>query len=123
MTTFAPTPPPRAHRTGQGPGSVQALQVEWPLVCEGPATLAISVEAGTASAMLIRLDGRRSLATSSVVVTADGELEHLDAPGVLSMTLRLRGDATGEVLYARTPLLESLGVTGGCIERPRLTAP
>lgn len=44
-----------------------------------------------------------------------GELEHLDIPGTLSLTLRRRAGAV-QVLYARSELIRSLGLPGGRAE-------
>lgn len=51
---------------------------------------------------------------AQVVEDAAGRLVHVDAPGGVSATWRL--DAHGQALYARTTLLERMGVRAGCGE-------
>lgn len=58
-------------------------------------------------------------------------LEHIDIPGLLSLTLHRApasgggnggsGDAATTVLYARTPLIAALGARGGRADSPRCT--
>lgn len=45
-------------------------------------------------------------------------LVHIHAAGVLTATIDAGQDRTPRVLYARTPLLMSLGVPGGAYDRP-----
>lgn len=119
MTTFASRP--TAHtQTTQAERST--LTVEWSLTHNGPATLSITIEGATASATLTPHGGEpTTLATAGPArtETIDG-LEHIDIPGIASLTLRPTTGGSRDLLYARTPLLESLGIRGGCVERPRL---
>jgi hypothetical protein len=48
--------------------------------------------------------------------TAD--FAHINAPGVLTATIAIHRDHTPRALYARTPLLRSLGLPGGGYDRP-----
>lgn len=46
-------------------------------------------------------------------------LEHFDIPGLLTLTFRRApGGDSARVLYARTPLLATLGVRGGRVDHP-----
>ncbi len=56
---------------------------------------------------------REAHGPGSVVVTSDPGrgLEHVDIAGVLSLTTR-----TGEVIFARAPIFERLGLEGGRYE-------
>ena len=47
----------------------------------------------------------------------DDELLHVDAPGVVSATVR-RADLAGRPLFLRTPLLGAMGLAGGRYEVP-----
>lgn len=51
---------------------------------------------------------------AEVVEDTTGRLVHIDAPPAFSATWRL--DAQGQALYARTTLLEKLGVRAACGE-------
>ncbi|MBY0397242.1 MAG: hypothetical protein K2X91_12370, partial [Thermoleophilia bacterium] len=53
-------------------------------------------------------------------LVCENGLEHIDAPGVLSITRRRGAGGGASLLFARTPLLERLGVPGGCAEPPDL---
>lgn len=119
MTTFASrrathTPPVHAERT--------TLTIEWSLAHNGPATLSIVIEGGTATATLTPHGGEpTTLANAGPARTETIDcLEHIDVPGIISLTLRPAADGSRDLLFARTPLLDSLGIRGGCVERPRL---
>lgn len=119
MTTFASRP--TAH-TQHAHTERATLTFEWSIVANGPATLSVTIVDGTACATLTPLGGvPATVATAGPArtETVDG-LEHIDIPGIASLTLRPAADGTRDLLYARTPLLETLGIRGGCVERPRL---
>jgi len=86
----------------------------------GPASITVTIDGASASAVLVTLAGRRELAAAPVVTSTAEGLRHIDAPGVVAMTLTVGADGEPLVVYARTPLLEAVGVPGGCVERPRL---
>lgn len=50
-----------------------------------------------------------------------GSIEHLDAPGVLHLTLHTGAGASPCIAYAATPLLQSvLGLAGGVYDQPTI---
>ncbi|MEI7658451.1 MAG: hypothetical protein WCK33_10335 [Phycisphaerae bacterium] len=61
---------------------------------------------------------RWPLTTSGrAAIVNDDDLLHVDAPGLLSATLR-RADLAGRPLFLRTPLLGAMGLAGGRYEVP-----
>lgn len=120
MTTFA------SKHVAPVTGAPPATTVAWALSRTGEggaATLAVTVDAQAAVATLI-CEGCEPVVVAQggpVRLERAGALEHIDVPGVLSLTLRVSG-GVAELLYARTPLLEALGVPGGCAERPEIQA-
>jgi hypothetical protein len=117
MTTFA------SARAPQAAPSIGAVTVRWAIASPNTAELAITVDDRSASAVLTVGSAATPAGDGGPVhhERADG-LEHIDVAGVVSMTLRRGTDGSLELLYARTPLLESLGVPGGCVEPPLLGA-
>jgi hypothetical protein len=92
-------------------------------MCEAPAPMRLEIEApwpGSRGCLCARIVGERGRlrdgpqSTSEIQWIADERrgLLHLEAPGLLRATLRLIDDQV-QVLYARTALLEELGVGGG----------
>ncbi|HYD02194.1 MAG TPA: hypothetical protein VEB22_13285 [Phycisphaerales bacterium] len=124
MTTFATKRAALAGHTG-AQRSIGTLSIRWLVArTDGPAVLTLTVTDAHASAELTDATGSVTpVARSPRVHTerADG-LEHVEAEGLLSLTVRRCDDGGAVLLFARTPLLESLGVAGGCIERPVLEA-
>ncbi len=57
------------------------------------------------------------VARGCATVTADDDLLHVDAPGLLAATVR-RADLAGRPLFLRTPLLAAMGLAGGRYEVP-----
>jgi hypothetical protein len=92
-------------------------------------TLEISIEGETCSAALIAGGRRVPLvrpAPATLVFEPENNLWHADAPGVIAATWRETADGTIQVLFARTPLIQQLGIPGGTYEfraaRPRAAA-
>jgi hypothetical protein len=56
-------------------------------------------------------------AAGRAAILNDDELLHVDAPGVVSATVR-RADLAGRPLFLRTPLLGAMGLAGGRYEVP-----
>lgn len=56
-------------------------------------------------------------AAGRAAILNDDELLHVDAPGLLSATVR-RADLAGRPLFLRTPLLGAMGLLGGRYEVP-----
>ncbi|MDP1661886.1 MAG: hypothetical protein Q8L55_08210 [Phycisphaerales bacterium] len=131
MTTFVSRTPPAASTqqpTG-APGRSTTTCVRWLLARAeadgGPAALAITIDDRSAHATLTPAGGEKvRLAYGGPVSIehADG-LQHFTVAGIVALTLRCAPGAPPQLLYARTPLLESLGIRGGCIERPQLDLP
>lgn len=125
MTTFAA----RHHHVGQpAQRAGVAVGVRWALACTakgGAAELSICVDDRRGVAVLREADGTESVVGEGGPVRVErvGEVEHLDVPGVVSLSVRRAADGRVELLYARTGLLEVLGVPGGCAERPELVEP
>ncbi|MBL9032858.1 MAG: hypothetical protein JNM80_14275 [Phycisphaerae bacterium] len=99
-----------------------AIAIRWSVAFEGGAT--IEVRGGQVlRAVLVAAGGaKRELARADAVWTRDGDLVHLDAPGVVHATLRDECDGL-RVLYARCPAIHAAGGTcellGAAWERPR----
>jgi hypothetical protein len=127
MTTFATRPSVNqaAPRSGE---TASEVVVRWALArtaSGGAAVLSISVSERGAGAVLAGADGvERAVGSGGParVERVDG-IEHVDVSGVVSLSLRRGEDGRVELLYARTPLLQTLGVPGGCCERPEIVAP
>lgn len=132
MTTFASKQTPLAHTPQASAGSThqtRTLSVRWQVARAeadgGPAALAITIDDRAALATLTPHGGvETTLARGGPVCVeqADG-LQHITVAGIVALTLRCTPGAPPQLLYARTPLLESLGIRGGCIERPQLDLP
>ncbi|MCX5688826.1 MAG: hypothetical protein NTV94_03385 [Planctomycetota bacterium] len=59
---------------------------------------------------------RSTLRRSGLVQwTSDGDLLHIDAPGLLAATIRA-GDASARPLFLRSSIMQSLGLGGGRYE-------
>lgn len=56
-------------------------------------------------------------AAGRAAILNDDELLHVDAPGVVTATVR-RADLAGRPLFLRTPLLGAMGLAGGRYEVP-----
>lgn len=89
-----------------------AIAIRWRVASEGGATVevrggevlrAVLIAAGAGGA-------ERELARADAVWTRDGDLVHLDAPGVVHATLRDESDGL-RVLYARCPAIHAAGGT------------
>jgi hypothetical protein len=82
-------------------------------------TLEIIID-GTSATASLRADGRQTeLARPTplaLVFERENGLWHADAPGLIAATWRERSGRPPEVLFARTPLLEQLGIAGGTAE-------
>lgn len=135
MTTFASAQSGK-QAARPAPQRALALTVRWVLArtaTEGPAVLSIRIDERGASASLSRgwVGGgggggnEQSVGSGGPahVESADG-IEHVEVTGVVSLSFLpgAEGEDKPELLYARTPLLEVLGVPGGCAERPELVA-
>ena len=90
----------------------------------GPAELTVTIEDRRVVAELRSASGAESVGEGGPVrVERAGEIEHVDVPGVISLSVRRGAHGVAELLYARTPLLEAIGVPGGCAERPEMVLP
>lgn len=77
--------------------------------------------AGVSAMMIGGSEPRTFDAPASIAVDREHGLVHVDAPGVLSLTFAPANDGhEARLLYARTPLLMTMGVAGGQSEAPRL---
>lgn len=122
MTTFA-----AGHSVGQSPPRVGvAMVVRWSVARTargggGAAELTVTVDDRRVVAELRGVDGAELVGEGGPVrIERVGEMEHVDVPGVVSLSVRRGADGVAELLYARTPLLEAIGVPGGCAERPEM---
>jgi hypothetical protein len=121
VTALAPT------GSGPRPASIAiVVAVQWRFIdtAKGASVLTICVNGSGAEATLHRNDSDEVVASAgpTSIEMIDG-LEHVSVPGILTATLRRAARGSGgvtDVLYARTPLLEMLGVRGGCSEPPEL---
>lgn len=104
-------------------GLARGVRVRWRVRLAGsPATLEWRVRAhdghAAGEAAIIDARGERRLLwfthDGEGAWCAEGNLEHLDLPGLLSLSVSRDGEP--RVLYARTPLPAMLGVEGGCWE-------
>lgn len=99
------------------------LSFSWPVSARrggGACQVRVSVCGPVARVELWPEGGAASeLSHAAVTRVADDGLLHLHAPGVLTATVRLGAEGPA-LLYARTPLLETLGVPGGTADRPVL---
>ena len=66
-----------------------------------------------------RVEHELPLPAGGVTTLRDGVFEHVEAPGVLSMTLR-RGDRDVRLVFAHSPLLGAVGLPGGVYDVPEL---
>ncbi|HMN42457.1 MAG TPA: hypothetical protein PKE29_16575 [Phycisphaerales bacterium] len=129
-----------SQRTAGGPGAPVGIAVRWEI---GAGALLVSPGAGVlngqaarlrACALVVRVEGDVARAELEVELTGEGRsvvslgtagpvergesggVVWVDAPGVVALTVR-----AGEVLYARTPVLERvLGLAGGVYDAPVL---
>lgn len=78
-----------------------------------------SVDASVRCELVDASSGDRWPLTASgrAAILNDDELLHVDAPGVVSATVR-RADLAGRPLFLRTPLLGAMGLAGGRYEVP-----
>lgn len=78
-----------------------------------------SVDASVRSELVDASSGERwpLAASGRASIVNDDDLLHVDAPGMLSATLR-RADLAGRPLFVRTPLLAAMGLPGGRYEVP-----
>ncbi|HZW07908.1 MAG TPA: hypothetical protein VFF65_12370 [Phycisphaerales bacterium] len=120
MTAFATKRGALAVRT-DGERSIGTLCVRWLVSrADGPGALTVTVSDMEASAVQIDASG------VAITIAQGGDvriervegLEHVEVSGLLSLTVRRGEEGEAVLLFARTPLLESLGIAGGCIERP-----
>ena len=124
--TMAPTLTP-ANTPLTGETRRSGMRVLWEIgTGEGSRRLSVNVRldgrrAGVSAMMLGDGQSQSYDAQGSVVVDRDNGLMHIDAPGVLSMSIAPSDNADGaRLLFARSPLIASLGVQGGQCEAPRL---
>jgi hypothetical protein len=127
VTTFASAQSGKQAARRASPTAL-ALTVRWVLArtaTQGPAVLSIRVDEHGASASLSRGGVDESVGSGGPVHLESAEgVEHVEVTGLVTLCFR-RGTSAedkAELLYARTPLLVSLGVPGGCAERPELAA-
>lgn len=106
-------------------GLASGVRIRWRVWAraDGPASILewrvrALAERAEGEAVLIGDGGERALMVlaheGGGVYTRDGDLEHLDLPGAIRATIRVRPGL--EVLYARTPLAGMMGIAGGCGE-------
>ncbi len=127
MTTFTSrTPPAVAQQPVGSMDRAAATRVRWLLARAeqegGPATLTVAIDDRSAHATLTLASGEETLLAHGGPVgveQADG-LRHITVAGIVSLTVRAAPGRPPELLYARTTLLDSLGIRGGCIERPQV---
>ncbi|MEX2218477.1 MAG: hypothetical protein WD749_06910 [Phycisphaerales bacterium] len=127
--TGARAAPGAAAGAGAGGAARPVLTLVWDLpsgaagIGAGPATVEVAVERDLGRAWVRAGERRVELARDvPVMVEFDGAagLWHADAPGLLAATWRAGGGGAGvQVLYARTRIIERLGVRGGTYELRR----
>jgi hypothetical protein len=68
-----------------------------------------------------RADHALPLPAADVKVTPDesGTMEHIEIPGVISLTIG-RGRGSPKLIYAHSPLLAAIGLPGGVYDVPEL---
>jgi len=90
------------------------LTLRWVIAGDRPGVLEWSIADSSASARFVTTDGSDEFdLILPVSVMRDGTLVHIDAGSALCASIRLGGDGSARVLYARTSMLTKLGATGG----------
>src|SRR4051812_44275400 len=113
---------------GRAPRARIRLTLSWsiPRAPGSRSLLEITIEGESARASLVD-DGRRTTLAGptpvALIFEPEHNLWHADAPALIAATWRQQDGGPPQVLFARTPLLQKLGIPGGTAELARPDPP